>query len=68
MAPDSIMADENERYGLLKKHEALQMREINRKSILQNNNSTYDEVWIIGGNQIYEVFIQGNMKKDIKKL
>ncbi len=68
MAPDSIMANENERYGLLKKHEALQMREINRKSILQNNNSTYDEVWIIGGNQIYEVFIQGNMKKDINML
>jgi len=68
MTPDSIMADENERYGLLKKHEALQMREINRKSILQNNNSTYDEVWIIGGNQIYEVFIQGNMKKDINML
>jgi dihydrofolate reductase len=68
MVPDSIFADENDRYGLLKKHEKLQMREINRKSILQNNNSTYDEVWIIGGNQIYEVFIHGNMKKDINML
>ena len=68
MVPDSIFADENDRYGLLKKHEKLQMHEINRKSILQNNNSTYDEVWIIGGNQIYEVFIHGNMKKDINML
>jgi dihydrofolate reductase len=68
MAPDSIMADVNDRYGLLKNHEALQMREINRKSILQNNNSTYDELWIIGGKQIYEVFIRGNMKKDINML
>jgi len=68
MVPDSILADENDRYGLLKKHEKLQMREINRKSILQNNNSTYDEVWIIGGTQIYEVFIHGNMKTDINML
>jgi len=68
MVPDSILADEDDRYGLLGKHEALQMREINRKSILQNNNSTYDEIWIIGGNQIYEVFIHGNMKKDINML
>jgi dihydrofolate reductase len=68
MVPDSIFDDDNDRYGLLEKHEVLQMREINRKSILQNNNSTYDEVWIIGGNQIYEVFIHGNMKKDINML
>jgi dihydrofolate reductase len=68
MVPDSIFDDENDRYGLLEKHEVLQMREINRKSILQNNNSTYDEVWIIGGNKIYEVFIHGNMKKDINML
>jgi dihydrofolate reductase len=68
MVPDSIFDDENDRYGLLEKHEVLQMREINRKSILQNNNSTYDEVWIIGGNKIYEVFIHGNMEKDINML
>lgn len=68
MVPDSILADENDRYGLLGKHEALQMREINRKSILQNNNSTYDEVWIIGGMQVYELFIHENMKKDTNML
>ena len=68
MVPDSILADENDRYGLLGKHETLQMREINLKSILQNNNSTYDEVWIIGGMQVYELFIHGNMKKEINML
>ena len=68
MVPDSILADENDRYGLLGKHEALQMREINLKSILQNNNSTYDEVWIIGGMQVYELFIHENMKKDTNML
>lgn len=68
MVPDSILADENDRYGLLGKHETLQMREINLKSILQNNNSTYDEVWIIGGMQVYELFIHENMKKDTNML
>ena len=67
MIPDSIFVDENDRYGLLETHEALQMREINRKSILQNNNSTYDEIWIIGGMQVYTIFIEENMKKTIDK-
>jgi dihydrofolate reductase len=62
MLPDSIFSDENDRYGLLETHEALQMREINRKSILQNNNSAYDEIWIIGGMQVYTIFIEENMK------
>ena len=68
MVPDSILADEDDGYGLLGKHETLQMREINRKSILQNNNSTYDEIWIIGGMQVYELFIHENMKKDTNML
>jgi dihydrofolate reductase len=65
MLPDSIFADENKRYGLLEKHEVLQMREINRKSILQNNNSTYDEIWIIGGKQVYTIFMQDNMQDNM---
>ena len=67
MLPDSIFTVDNDTYGLLETHEALQMREINRKSILQNNNSTYDEIWIIGGMQVYNIFIEENMKKTMDK-
>ena len=65
MLPESIFAFENERYGLLEKHEALQMREINRNSILQKNNSTYDEIWIIGGMQVYNIFVKENMTNNV---
>ncbi len=44
------------------------MREINRNSMIQNNKSTYDDVWIIGGSQIYNIFIHANMKKEINML
>ena len=48
------------------KHEAIQMREINENSFIENNKSKYnesneydkyEEVWIIGGSQIYELFV-----------
>jgi dihydrofolate reductase len=53
----------------LEKHETYEMREINRNSFVKNNNTKYenkryDELWIIGGSQIYNSFINENYKKD----
>jgi dihydrofolate reductase len=60
-------------------HEMRQMREINRNSVFNNENiksekfkkycgmcdeTIYDEVWIIGGAQIYNSFIYENNNKD----
>ena len=67
MLPSSALVVENEIYKLFEKHEANEMREINRKSLLQNNNSTYDEVWIIGGEQVYNIFIEENVKKNMEE-
>ena len=56
------------------KHEAIQMREINENSFIENNKSKYnesneydkyEEVWIIGGSQIYELFVNENSKNNI---
>lgn len=66
MLPSSVIVGENEIYKLFEKHEVNEMREINRKSLLQNNNSTYDEVWIIGGEQVYNIFIEENLKKNME--
>jgi dihydrofolate reductase len=60
--------------------EVQEVREINQKSFLENNNETmeiidnvsdtsiYDEVWIIGGAQLYNSFINENNKKDSNML
>jgi dihydrofolate reductase len=66
MLPSSVLVGENEIYKLFEKHEVNEMREINRKSLLQNNNLTYDEVWIIGGEQVYNIFIEENVKKNME--
>ena len=53
----------------LEKYETYENREINRNSFAINNNSKYvnkryDELWIIGGSQIYNSFINESYKKD----
>jgi len=68
MLPSSVLVGESNIYELFEKHEMLQMREINRNSMIQNNKSTYDDVWIIGGSKIYDIFIHANMKKEINML
>jgi dihydrofolate reductase len=62
------------------KHETIQIREINEKSFIENNKSKpneydeydeydkydkYHEIWIIGGAQIYELFVNENVKNNI---
>ena len=52
----------SERYGCYEKHETNEKREINRNSIIKTYNELYDELWIIGGTQVYNVFVNENMK------
>jgi dihydrofolate reductase len=46
------------------KHEDNEMREINQNSFYENNKSKYDELWIIGGSQIYDMFMNENLKNN----
>ena len=64
ISPGPIPVVENTRYEWLEKHEENEKREINRKSIVKKYNSIYDEIWIIGGTQIYNIFVNENMGKD----
>jgi len=68
MLPSSILGYESEIYDLFKKHEMNENREINQKSIIQNNNSTYDEIWIIGGEQIYNTFVTESLNTNTNML
>ena len=52
----------SERYGWYENHEMNEKREINRNSIIKTYNELYDEIWIIGGTQVYNVFVNENMK------
>ena len=63
ISPGPIPIVENVRYECLEKHEENEKREINRKSIVKKYNSLYDEIWIIGGTQIYNIFMNENMEK-----
>jgi dihydrofolate reductase len=63
ISPGPILIVENMRYECLEKHEENEKREINRKSIVKKYNSLYDEIWIIGGTQIYNIFMNENMEK-----
>ena len=63
ISPGPIPMVENTRYECLKKHEENEKCEINRKSIVKKYNSLYDEIWIIGGTQIYNIFMNENMEK-----
>ena len=63
ISPGPIPVVENTRYECLKKHEENEKCEINRKSIVKKYNSLYDEIWIIGGTQIYNIFVNENMEK-----
>ena len=56
------------------KHETIQEREINENSFIENNKSKpnesneynkYEEIWIIGGSQIYELFVKENSENNI---
>ena len=50
------------------KHDVSQMHEINRNAIIINDNSKYDkydELWVIGGSQVYDLFVKENMKNNI---
>jgi len=53
-----ITNNKNESYDKDEKHE------INRNSIVTTYNSLYDEIWIIGGTQIYNSFMNENMKNN----
>jgi len=63
ISPGPIPIVENVRYECLEKHEENEKREINRKSIVKKYNSLYNEIWIIGGTQIYNIFMNENMEK-----
>ena len=63
ISPGPIPVVENTRYEWLEKHEENEKREINRNSIVKKYNSLYDEIWIIGGTQIYNIFVNDNMEK-----
>ena len=52
----------SERYGCYENHEKHEKREINQNSIIKTYNELYDELWIIGGTQVYNVFVNENMK------
>lgn len=63
ISPGHVPIVENSRYEWLEKHEENEKCEINRNSIVKKNNSLYDEIWIIGGTQIYNIFVSENMRK-----
>lgn len=64
ISPGHVPIVENSRYEWLEKHEENEKREINQNSIIKKYNSLYDEIWIIGGTQIYNIFVNDNMRKD----
>jgi dihydrofolate reductase len=63
ISPGPIPVVENTRYEWLEEYEENEEREINRNSIVKKYNSLYDEIWIIGGTQIYNIFVNDNMEK-----
>jgi len=60
MSPGHVPVLQTETYEWTKKDEENETREINRNSIVKKYNSLYDEVWIIGGTQIYNIFVEDN--------
>lgn len=52
----------SESNGCCENHEKDEKREINRNSTVPSYNELYDEMWIIGGAQIYNMFVNENMK------
>ena len=52
----------SKRYGCYENHETNEKREINRNSIIKTYNELYDEIWIIGGTQVYNIFVNENIK------
>ena len=55
--------------GKVEKHDAQEKREINRNSIklktTSKTTSKYETVWVIGGTQIYDIFMNNGEKNDI---
>ena len=64
ISPGYVPVVQNERYEWCEKYEENEKREINRNSIVKKYNSLYDEVWIIGGTQVYNIFVDDNAKKN----
>lgn len=64
ISPRYVPVVQNERYEWCEKYEENEKREINRNSIVKKYNSLYDEVWIIGGTQVYNIFVDDNAKKN----
>ena len=64
MSPGYVPAVQNERYEWLEKDEENEKREINRNSIVKKYNSLYDEIWIIGGTQVYNIFLDDNANRN----
>lgn len=64
ISPGYVPVVQNERYEWLEKDEENEKREINRNSIVKKYNSLYDEIWIIGGTQVYNIFVDDNAKKN----
>ena len=62
ISPGSYPLISNEKHRCYENDEKYEKREINLNSIVTTYNSLYDEVWIIGGTQIYNVFMNENMK------
>jgi dihydrofolate reductase len=62
ISPGSDPLISNEKHRCYENDEKHEKREINLNSIVTTYNSLYDEVWIIGGTQIYNVFVNENMK------
>jgi dihydrofolate reductase len=64
MSPGYVPVVQNERYEWLEKDEENEKREINRNSIVKKYNSLYDEIWIIGGTQVYNIFLDDNANRN----
>ena len=64
ISPGSDPLTNNDRFGSCEKHEKHEKHEINRNSIVTTYNSLYDEIWIIGGAHIYNMFVNENMKNN----
>jgi dihydrofolate reductase len=75
--PDVKTVSNDIEIGMSEICEVQEVREMNQKSFIEKNNekmeeiinnisdtSIYDEVWIIGGAQLYNSFISENNKKD----
>jgi dihydrofolate reductase len=64
ISPGYVPVVQNERYEWSEKDEGNEKREINRNSIVKKYNSLYDEIWIIGGTQVYNIFVDDNAKRN----